>query len=129
VTLKEYLTNFRDYLSFPLEWHGQTRSLYSSQRDSHVLLSAQTCFLPIPPLGGEAEFNVSLYNYQSSENSPAVLAIVANECGTSAQIIDNFGNARGMSFSNDFIDCTNNNQARNFILTTMEKNARSLLSA
>jgi hypothetical protein len=105
VTLKDYLINFRDYLSYPLEWPGTTRSLYSSTRDSHVLLSAQTCFLPIPPLGGEAEFHVALYNYQSTESAPAVLAIVANEKGTSAQIIDNYGNVKGVTLPVPFFAC------------------------
>lgn len=93
--MKEYLTNFRDYLSFPLEWPGSTRSLLAN-RDSHVIMSAQACFLPIPALGGESVFNVSLFNYQSHQGHPAVLTIVANEQGSSAQIVDNNGNTRGM---------------------------------
>lgn len=94
INLKQYLNDFRHYLSYPLEWPGNTKSLLAS-RDTHVVMSAQACFLPVPPLGGEATFNVSLYNYQSYPNNPAVLTIVANEKGTSAQIIDNFGNTRG----------------------------------
>lgn len=59
-------------------------------------MSAQACFLPIPALGGESVFNVSLFNYQSHQGRPAVLTIVANEQGSSAQIVDNNGNTRGM---------------------------------
>jgi len=87
VTLKEYLRNFRDYLHNPNDWHGSQRSLLAP-RDTHVLMSAQSCILPVPR-EGEARFNVAIFNYQSRPRSPAVLAIVASSQGTSAQIIDN----------------------------------------
>ncbi len=76
VTLKEYLENFRLYMHNPPSWKGSQTSLWAQQRDSHVIMSSQACFLPVPQ-GGEAKFNVSIYNYQSSKNHPAVLAIVA----------------------------------------------------
>jgi len=41
--------------------------------------------------GDKAKFNVAIYNYQSSEGNPAVLAIVATAQGTSAQIVENSG--------------------------------------
>jgi hypothetical protein len=41
--------------------------------------------------GGEAKFNVNLYNYQSRTGDPAVLAIVATAQGTSAQIVNASG--------------------------------------
>ncbi|MBW4551374.1 MAG: hypothetical protein KME35_09730 [Aphanocapsa sp. GSE-SYN-MK-11-07L] len=87
VTLKEFLGNFRRYLSQPESWQGSETSLLAD-RDSHVLVSAQACFLPIPQ-AGKAEFNPVLFNYQSSEKNPAVLTLLVTREGTSATIIDN----------------------------------------
>lgn len=87
VNLKEFLGNFRNYLHNPRSWAGNRRSLLAD-RDSHVLVSAQACFLPIPPQG-EATFNPVLFNYQSYEKNPAVLAILVTRQGTSATVIDN----------------------------------------
>jgi hypothetical protein len=47
VTLREYLGNIRSYLSEPGSWTGRNNSLLAS-RDSHVLVSAQAAFLPVP---------------------------------------------------------------------------------
>lgn len=87
VTLKEFLGNFRAYLHNPNSWKGRAQSLLAP-RDTHVLVSAQACFLPILQ-GGQAEFNPVLFNYQSYEKNPAVLAILVTREGTSATIIDN----------------------------------------
>ena len=87
VNLREYLGNFRTYLSEPEEWAGRRNSLLA-ERDSYVLVSAQAAFLPIPEQG-EAEFNPVIFNYQSYQGDPAVLTIVATREGTSATIIDN----------------------------------------
>ncbi len=87
ISLREYLGDLRRYLSKPSSWAGPHRSLLA-ERDTHVLVSAQACFLPVPRTG-EAEFNPVLFNYQSSRDNPAVLAIVASRQGTSATIIDN----------------------------------------
>lgn len=57
-------------------------------RDSHVLVSAQACFLPIPK-GEEAVFNPVIFNYQSEAGNPAVLAILVTREGTSMTIVDN----------------------------------------
>lgn len=57
VNLKEYLSNFRNYLHNPRSWAGNRRSLLAD-RDSHVLVSAQACFLPIPPQGEAAGMNM-----------------------------------------------------------------------
>jgi len=86
VTLKEYLQNFRDYLSNPSSWKGTRKSLLRDD-DKHVICSAQACFLPMPK-EGDAKFNVEIYNYQSSRGNPAVLAIVASANGTSAEILE-----------------------------------------
>lgn len=91
VTLTEYLDNFRRYLSEPNSWAGREASLLAS-RDSHVLVSAQAAFLPVPQQK-QAEFNPVLFNYQSYQDNPAVLAIVATREGTSATVIDNTRNA------------------------------------
>lgn len=87
VTLSEYLGNIREYLSDPSSWAGEGTSLLA-ERDSHVLVSAQAAFLPIPA-AGQATFNPVLFNYQSYAENPAVLVIVATREGTSATIIDN----------------------------------------
>lgn len=87
VPLAAYLGDLRRFLSKPASWAGEGRSLIAP-RDSHVLVSAQAAFLPIPKTG-EATFNPVLFNYQSGKKNPAVLAIVATREGTSATIIDN----------------------------------------
>jgi hypothetical protein len=87
VSLAEYLENFRAYLSDGDSWAGARSSLLAP-RDSHVLVSAQAAFLPIPQ-SGTAEFNPVIFNYQSYAGDPAVLTIVATREGTSATVIDN----------------------------------------
>lgn len=87
VSLREVLGNLRDYLSEPESWAGSATSLLA-ERDSHVLVSAQACFLPIPQ-GGTAEFNPVLFNYQSYAGDPAVLTILATREGSSITVIDN----------------------------------------
>lgn len=97
VSLTEYLSNFRRYLNNPNSWTGQESSLLA-ERDSHVLVSAQAAFLPVPQQG-RAEFNPVLFNYQSYQGDPAVLVIVATREGTSATIIDNTRDAFPSGFS------------------------------
>ena len=87
VPLAELLDNLRDYLSEPDSWAGRRSSLLA-ERDSHVLVSAQASFLPIPQ-GEEAVFNPVLFNYQSYPGDPAVLTILATREGTSITVIDN----------------------------------------
>lgn len=86
VTLEQYLGNIGQYLSD----HGRGNDNLSllAERDSHVLVSAQAAFLPVPQ-HGIAEFNPVIFNYQSYEGNPAVLTIVVTAEGTSATIIDN----------------------------------------
>lgn len=91
ITLTEYLSDFRSHLSDPGSWAGRQDSLLAD-RDSHVLVSAQAAFLPVPE-DGQATYNPVLFNYQSYEGDPAVLAIVATREGTSATVIDNQRNA------------------------------------
>jgi hypothetical protein len=87
VNLWQFLGNVRKYLSKPGSWKGDRTSLLA-KRDSHVLVSAQACFLPVPKQGS-AEFNPVLFNYQSRKDDPAVLTILATREGTSVTVIDN----------------------------------------
>ena len=87
VLLRDVLDNLRDYLTEPDSWDGDETSLLA-ERDTHVLVSAQACFLPIPQ-EGMAQFNPVLFNYQSYEGDPAVLTILATREGTSITVIDN----------------------------------------
>ncbi|MBE9066485.1 hypothetical protein IQ260_07450 [Leptolyngbya cf. ectocarpi LEGE 11479] len=87
VSLKDVLGDLRSYLSEPDSWQGSEKSLLAD-RDSHVLVSAQAAFLPIPQ-GDEAMFNPVLFNYQSYSGDPAVLTLLVTREGTSATIIDN----------------------------------------
>jgi hypothetical protein len=88
VALEDVLTDLRRYLHNPDSWPGRAQSLLAPERDSHVLVSAQACFLPIPQ-EGTATFNPVLFNYQSRPDDPAVLTILATREGTSVTIIDN----------------------------------------
>jgi hypothetical protein len=97
VSLREYLGDIRSYLSYPGSWSGRGESLLAS-RDSHVLVSAQAAFLPVPA-NGKAEFNPVIFNYQSYQGDPAVLTIVATREGASATIIDNVRDAFPAGFS------------------------------
>jgi hypothetical protein len=97
VSLREYLANLRRYLHDAGSWRGDGTSLLA-ERDSHVLVSAQAAFLPIPQ-EGRAEFNPVIFNYQSYAGDPAVLTIVASREGTSATIIDNVRDAFPAGFS------------------------------
>lgn len=87
VTLREFLGDLRAHLHDAESWDGSEDSLLA-RRDSHALVSAQACFLPIPEQG-TAEFNPVLFNYQSHGDDPAVLTILATREGTSVTIIDN----------------------------------------
>jgi len=86
VTLEHYLGNIGQHLSD--RGRGNEDLSLLAERDSHVLVSAQAAFLPVPQQG-IAEFNPVIFNYQSYEGNPAVLTIVVTAEGTSATIIDN----------------------------------------
>jgi hypothetical protein len=87
VSLQDVLANVRRYLSNPDSWTSRQNS-FLADRDTHVLVSAQACFLPIPE-GGRAAFNPVLFNYQSYPGDPAVLTLLATREGTSITVIDN----------------------------------------
>ncbi|KAG2188314.1 hypothetical protein INT44_001067 [Umbelopsis vinacea] len=97
-TLKS--VSLANYLNDISKYTGLKKSLYCSKRDSHALVSAQSCFLPVPPkqtpavyfgatppIQDPTKFYVNIYNYQSTATDSAVLAIVATSKGTSAQLL------------------------------------------
>ncbi len=88
ISLRQFLGDPRRYLHDSTCWPGKRTSLLAPERDSHVLVSAQACFLPIPR-AGNAEFNPVLFNYQSRAGDPAVLTLLATREGTSVTVIDN----------------------------------------
>jgi hypothetical protein len=80
VPLKDYLENFSTYSG-----NEKTGSLLC-ERDlegDSVIVSAQACVLPCD--GGKTDFSVQLFNYQSVEDDPSVLVILASANGTSSQ--------------------------------------------
>ncbi len=86
VTLHEYLAHWQDYLR---EGTGAEGTLLAPSRDSQVLMSAQSCFLPVATDSAEkTPFHVALYNYQARAKDPAVLVIVSSNQGTSARVLD-----------------------------------------
>jgi len=87
VTLKELLANPEQYMSTPGKGKIKGASLLA-KRDTHVLVSAQHAFLPVPKLG-KATFWPVIFNYQSTKKNPAVLTILVTRQGTSMTIIDN----------------------------------------
>lgn len=96
IGLEEYLKHMRDYV--PEDEKEFFPKTFFAERDEHILTSVQYCILPVKD--GNCEFNVQLYNYQSSQLEPAVLVIVASSQGTSVQILNGstqklFFNAHG----------------------------------
>jgi hypothetical protein len=87
ISLRDLLADPRRWLTKPDSWKSTEKSLLAP-RDTHALVSAQACFLPIPKQG-KAEFNPVLFNYQSQEKDPAVLVILATRQGASMTVIDN----------------------------------------
>jgi hypothetical protein len=87
VSLDQLLGDLPAYLHEPSSWAGDENSLLA-ERDTHVLVSAQAAFLPIPK-EGIAEFNPVLFNYRSYAGDPAVMTILATREGTSMTVIDN----------------------------------------
>ena len=79
IALREYIKNIREYSG-----NQNIKNLWS-ERDETLLLSSQACILPLRD--NKVNFNVKLFNYQSSEREPAVLVIVSSQQGTSCQVI------------------------------------------
>ena len=87
ITLTELLANPSRYLSHADAGKIRGRSLLA-KRDSHVLVSAQHAFLPVPK-DGSATFWPVIFNYQSYADNPAVLTILVTRQGASLTIVDN----------------------------------------
>jgi hypothetical protein len=87
ISLKELLENPGEFMSAPDKGAIKGESLLA-KRDTHVLVSAQHAFLPVPE-GGQAKFWPVIFNYQSTKKNPAVLTILVTRQGTSMTIIDN----------------------------------------
>ena len=94
--LKEYLCDFRNYQTNPKSWKGKIKSLYCEEKDENVIVSSQCCLLPTKKLGN-CEFNVSVYNHYSTQNSPKILAILSNSEGTSSQLINDNSSKKGQT--------------------------------
>ena len=88
VPLSELLKHLREYVSNPDSIRGSGD--LSAPRDSHMLVSAQHVFVPIPQQG-KIEFTPVIFNYQSSARNPAVLTLLVTRQGTSVVAIDNSG--------------------------------------
>lgn len=88
ISLKEYLQNISKYTvkNASQSENSKVKPMHLD-RDSTILTSAQFCVLPLED--GECEFNVQLYNYQSSIDDPATLVVVVSSQGTSAQVVTN----------------------------------------
>jgi len=94
IPLKEYLENKDGHIK---DASGNSvKSLFCAERDDVILTSVQYCILPLDE--GTCEFNVHLYNYQSSSEDPAVLVIVASSKGSSTQGI--YGGTTALYFNN-----------------------------
>ncbi|HWB81041.1 MAG TPA: hypothetical protein VG755_39025 [Nannocystaceae bacterium] len=87
VTLTELLEHPTQYMTGLDEGSIKGDTLLA-KRDTHVLVSAQHAFLPVPK-GGTAEFWPVIFNYQSTKRHPAVLTILVTRQGTSFSIVDN----------------------------------------
>ena len=83
ISLKSFLENADGHLKGadgkPL------KSLYCERMDKNILTSAQYCILPLE--SGTCDFNVNLFNYQTSEDESAVLVVVGSQQGTSSQTV------------------------------------------
>ncbi len=80
ISLVEYLENICDYTD-----NNLINKLINSE-DKMVLCSTQACMLPASE--SQVNFNVRLYNYQTTESNPAVLVIISSNQGTSAQVLN-----------------------------------------
>jgi len=79
---KEYLMHLNKYVSTDQE----NLNLWSD-KDKTFLVSAQACILPLR--NGNVEFVPNLFNYQSQNNQPAILAITVSKGGISTQVVTN----------------------------------------
>ena len=81
LSLREYIENLALYTD-----SAPDVDLYCTEMDANILTSSQCCVIPVTE--GTSDFAVQLFNYQSYDNNPAVLVILAAKDGTSAQIVE-----------------------------------------
>ena len=77
--------NGTDLTPTPLKTYLESMGWYVPERDKHIMVSTQTCVLPLEE--GFCKFGVKLYNYQTKENDPALAVIVSSPQGTSTAAI------------------------------------------
>jgi hypothetical protein len=87
ISLKDLLADPTKYMAVP-DGGTITGGTLLADRDTKALVSAQQTFLPVPK-SGKATFWPVIFNYQSYQDNPAVLAILVTRQGTSMTIIDN----------------------------------------
>lgn len=117
VTLREFLhdisvytdnSNHTNLLLSTLE-EGETKNP-EEKEDKVILCSTQCCILPCTK-EGDTDFNVQLYNYQSTTHDPAVMTIMVSNLGTSTQVLED---SREKLFFND------NGIAKNFNIQRLQ---------
>lgn len=114
VSLKTVLERLSTFTSFeePIE------SLYL-ERDSQVLVSAQTSVLPVPSKG-QAYFVPSLYNYSSSAGNPATLVLLVSNRGTSVTVLENNRDKIQSGESGQIIYHNDNGEKKPFVLERLK---------
>lgn len=102
--LTEYLENIKKYTN------NDKIKTPMFNKDEKILCSTQACLLPAEK--NEVNFNVTLFNYQSTVENPAVLVIIASNQGTSAMILNN---------KTTDIDFNKNGRAHDFIAERLKE--------
>lgn len=84
ITLNSMLEHWQDFLFDKQSIDpGSSKSLLEGKGDSHAVVSAQACLLPMEPNSG---FYPYIYNYKSYYNCPGVLCITSSTQGTNITI-------------------------------------------
>jgi hypothetical protein len=111
ITLSSFLENWQDFLTDKRSLDpSSSKSLLEGKSDSHLIVSAQACFLPLSQ--GRCEFYPIAYNYKSYFNCPGILSIIATRQGTSITISGREGDDHKLYFNENgkrtpfFIDTT-----------------------
>ena len=85
IPLQQYLQQFS---TFNRRTYNESSTSLLLPRDTLVLTSAQACMLPLESSpSATTDFVPEIFSYQSTNTSPAVLAIIASAQGTSAQVL------------------------------------------
>ncbi|OQR91873.1 kinesin-like protein KIF15-like [Achlya hypogyna] len=74
------------YLKEIYKYSELTAGLFVEGKDDQVLVSPQSCFLPLEG-DGTTGFHVELFDYQSQDDAPAILVLLCTDTGTSAQVL------------------------------------------